>query len=83
MVSDHHSSFFDGVAGAIVYGDGRKYIYRPSDGRLTRFDLIEDPEERAGLDVPPGQEFDETVRRLNSFLAYQQLRFLDSAGKSE
>lgn len=65
------TSFFDGVAQALIVGD-TKYIHSPSSGELHRFDLDADPEERRPELVLDTSLRSEVIHRLAAFDAYQR-----------
>lgn len=67
------SSFFPGVSAALIQGES-KFIYRPSSGELSRFDLREDPGEAQPLCV---QEIirTEVIHRMKAFAAYEEILF--------
>ncbi|MEE9390925.1 MAG: sulfatase-like hydrolase/transferase, partial [Planctomycetota bacterium] len=69
------SSFFDGVQLAMIRQAKDKWIFRPSSGQLSYYDLERDPGERVDRTVPNGPQRAEIVRRLKAFRAHSKTKF--------
>lgn len=65
------STFFENVSRALIEGSD-KYIYWPQSGKVSHFDLVKDPREKAPQEVTVAKK-KEVIDRLNAFSAYQKL----------